>query len=59
MANFSADEYFLDIGYTVLTVCFRNLWSIGHFNEYPTMNYFENHRHAQSMMIYMILTDNL
>ena len=29
--------------------------SIGHVNEYPTMHYFGNPRHAQSMIAYMIL----
>ena len=31
--------------------------SIGHVYEYPVMHYFENPRHTQSMIAYMILTE--
>ena len=30
---------------------------IGHGNEYPTMHYFGNPRHTQSLIVYMILTE--
>ena len=30
---------------------------VGHVNEYPTMHYFGNPRHTQSMIAYMILTE--
>ena len=30
---------------------------IGHVNEYPTMHYFRNPGHTQSMIAYMILTE--
>ena len=30
---------------------------IGHVNEYPTMHYFGNPRHTQSMIAYIILTE--
>ena len=29
---------------------------MGHVNEYPTMHYFGNARHTQSMIAFMILT---
>ena len=32
--------------------------SIGQVNEYPTMHYFGNLRHTQSMIAYMILTEH-
>ena len=31
--------------------------SIGRVNEYPTIHYFGNPRHTQSMVAYMILTE--
>ena len=31
--------------------------TIGHVNEYPTMHYFGNPRHTQSMIAYKILTE--
>ena len=30
---------------------------VGHVNEYPTMHYFGNPRHTQSMIAYKILTE--
>ena len=32
---------------------------IGHINEYPTMHYFGNPRHTDSMIAYRILTEQL
>ena len=31
--------------------------TIGHVNEYPTMHYFGNPGHTQSMTVYKILTE--
>ena len=30
---------------------------MGHVNDYPTMHYYENHRHTHSMIAYMTLTE--
>ena len=35
----------------------RTFFPIGHVKEYPTMHYFGNPRHTQSMITYMILSE--
>ena len=39
------------------SVCNHKESFIGHVNEYPTMHYFGNPGHTQSMIAYMILTE--
>ena len=49
--------FWYDIGRCLDNPVENLIKGIGHVSEYPTMHYFGNPRHTQSMIAYMILTE--